>query len=97
MAPRQQLTDDQEALVARIREETAAVRHLEGELDAARMRRRAAIKAAVDAGVTVYRVAQEAETSHSSAWRIVHDFDEKWAAAFAEQEASTVDATPPTP
>lgn len=84
---KQQLTAEQEELVARIRETTERVRHAEDELERVRLERRAAMKAAHDAGVTMYRVAQEAGTSNASAVRIVHEFDEKWRAYFDELDA----------
>ena len=74
-AARQQLVD-------RVRETTERARDLEQELERTRLERRAAMKAAADGGVTVYRIAQEAGTSHSSAWRIIHEYDEKWRATF---------------
>lgn len=78
----QQLTPDQQAAVDRIRETTVAVRAAEEALERVRLKRRGAMMAASEAGVTTYRIAQEAETSHASAWRILNEYDEKWRAEF---------------
>lgn len=84
---KQNLTPEQEQLVARVRETTERVRQAEAELERVRLERRAAIKAAHDGGVTTYRVAQEAGTSTASAVRIIHDFDEKWRDHFERIDA----------
>ncbi len=84
---KQNLNPQQEELVARVRETTERVRQAEAELERVRLERRAAMKAAHDAGVTMYRVAQEAGTSNASAVRIIHDFDEKWRDHFERLDA----------
>lgn len=58
--------------LVRVGELTVEVRELEAQLDAKREERREAMKAAVKSGASVYAVAKSADTSHSSAWRIVN-------------------------
>jgi hypothetical protein len=52
---------------------TKQVRTLELSLEAARLERRGAMRKASELGVTHYRIAKAAETSQSSATRMIRD------------------------
>jgi hypothetical protein len=65
--------DPQAAAVDHVSVLTRQVRTLEQELDSARLERRAAMRAASELGVTHYRIAKAAETSQSSATRMIRD------------------------
>jgi hypothetical protein len=52
---------------------TKQVRTLEQKLDMARLERRGAMRKASELGVTHYRIAKAAETSQSSATRMIRD------------------------
>jgi ParB-like chromosome segregation protein Spo0J len=59
--------------VAEIEALTKQVRTLEQRLDTARLERRGAMRKASELGVTHYRIAKAAETSQSSATRMIRD------------------------
>ena len=65
--------DPQVAAVDIVSVLTRQVRTLEGQLDNARLERRAAMLVASELGVTHYRIAKAAETSQSSATRMIRD------------------------
>jgi hypothetical protein len=65
--------DPQVAAVDHVSVLTRQVRTLEGQLDNARLERRAAMRVASELGVTHYRIAKAAETSQSSATRMIRD------------------------
>jgi hypothetical protein len=65
--------DPQAVAVDQVSALTKQVRSLEQQLDAARLERRASMRAASQLGVTHYRIAKAAETSQSSATRMIRD------------------------